>query len=144
VYGKWLQEFAAAVQNLSQQALAKLPVDVIQRETAHEILNGIRDCYAYSRLLIYSKKFLNETPNQFVKTKAANVSPGLPMKLQEVRVVGLMRKLLPETEHCRIGQLIMLTVLKYRSPVKESIDRNLVRQTVCEEFNQVLKSGARA
>jgi hypothetical protein len=101
---------------LAYQALVGLPENFIQRETAHAILDGMRDYYAKQNYFTGGERSLNEALNQALKIKAVKTAVGLSAKPWEVRAGSHTRTLLPEAELQRTGQPIMLAVWKSRSP----------------------------
>jgi hypothetical protein len=72
--GETLQEIAAAVEQLTHQALVGLPADHIQTEAAHAFIDGIRDREVKLHLLLGGAPTLNEALNQALRIEAARAT----------------------------------------------------------------------
>jgi hypothetical protein len=79
-----LQDLAAAVKQLAQQAPVRLPVDFIQREVANAFIDRTRDQEEKQHLLMEGNRSLIETLNQAVKLEVEKVAARPPVRLREV------------------------------------------------------------
>jgi hypothetical protein len=82
--GETLQEFAAAVEQLTHQALVGLPEGHIQTEAAHAFIDGIRDREVKKHLLLGGACTLNEALNQALKIETAKAAAWPRARLREV------------------------------------------------------------
>jgi hypothetical protein len=82
--GETLQEFAAAVEQLSHWSLVGLSVGFIQTEATNAFIDGVRDRKAKLHLLMGGDRTLNEALNQALKLEAAKVAAGPLPRLREV------------------------------------------------------------
>jgi hypothetical protein len=89
--GETLQEFAAAVEQLSHHALVGLPEGHIQTEAAHAFIDGIRSREVKQHLLMGGACTLVEALNQALKIEAAKTEAWPTARLREVTRVPTVR-----------------------------------------------------
>jgi hypothetical protein len=103
---KSLQDLAAATEQLTQRVLAGLPVDFIQREAAHEFIDGMRDWEVKQHLLMGGDRSLNEALNQDMKLEV-KAAAGTPARLTMRQVTTVpVETLPPPADSHRDGQLV--------------------------------------
>jgi hypothetical protein len=76
-----LQEFAAAIEQLTHQAPAGLPEDFIHRETVHAFINGVKDHKVRQHHLMGGERSLSEPLNQTLQLEAVKMADGPPVRL---------------------------------------------------------------
>jgi hypothetical protein len=82
--GETVQEFAAAIEQLAQRALVRLPVGYIQTEAAHAFIDGVWDREVKQHLLMGGDRTANEALNQALQLKVAKAAAWPPARLREV------------------------------------------------------------